>query len=159
MAAADMEEDECELFKDDGFVYKRKKHPALDPTAAPPPPDPAAEENFQGRMKKRAGLLRAKAAVVALSVRVLGVGWDLVPCLHALEPSILHLLELGFPQKVFPFISIVISCHCFSFSFFLRHFFFSRAKPLLRAGIGGKCRWLPKVQSENWAWWARDNSP
>ncbi|KAH7850935.1 hypothetical protein Vadar_004770 [Vaccinium darrowii] len=54
MAAADMEEDECELFNDDGFVYKRKKRPALDPTAAPPPPDPAAEENFRGRMKKRA---------------------------------------------------------------------------------------------------------
>ncbi|KAH7850801.1 hypothetical protein Vadar_003181 [Vaccinium darrowii] len=53
MAAADMEEDECELFNDDGFVYKRKKRPVLDPTASPPP-DPAAEENFQGRMKKRA---------------------------------------------------------------------------------------------------------
>lgn len=54
MPAADMEEDECELFNDDGFVYKRKKRPALDPAAAPPPPDPAAEENYRRKRRKRA---------------------------------------------------------------------------------------------------------
>ncbi|CAA3021644.1 Hypothetical predicted protein [Olea europaea subsp. europaea] len=56
------DDEEWELINDDGFVYKRKKRPRLDPTssAAPlQPPDPAVEEKNRRRRKKRA-LLKLK---------------------------------------------------------------------------------------------------
>lgn len=46
--------DEWELINDDGFVYKRKKRPRLEPTAAAPPQDPALERKHRRERKKRA---------------------------------------------------------------------------------------------------------
>ncbi|XAR58232.1 hypothetical protein NMG60_11026646 [Bertholletia excelsa] len=57
MATAEWDEDEWELVNDDGFVYKRKKRPRLDPSVtavAPRPPDPAAEERSRRERKRRA---------------------------------------------------------------------------------------------------------
>ncbi|KAG6390080.1 hypothetical protein SASPL_151559 [Salvia splendens] len=52
--------DEWELINDDGFVYKRKKRPRLEPSAAAPPPaDPAAERKHRLERRKRA-LLKLK---------------------------------------------------------------------------------------------------
>ncbi|KAL0431617.1 UNVERIFIED_CONTAM: hypothetical protein Sradi_0787700 [Sesamum radiatum] len=57
--------DEWELVNDDGFVYKRKKRPRIDPggasSAAHPPPDPKLEKKHRRERKKKALLkLREK---------------------------------------------------------------------------------------------------
>ncbi|KAL6960328.1 hypothetical protein U1Q18_038291 [Sarracenia purpurea var. burkii] len=59
MATVDWEEDDWEVINDDGFVYKRKKRPRLDPAtttsaADPPPPDLAAEGRNRRERKRRA---------------------------------------------------------------------------------------------------------
>lgn len=64
MAALDWADEEWELINDDGFVYKRKKRPRLDPPATsssshPPLPDPTAEENNR-RERKRSALVKLK---------------------------------------------------------------------------------------------------
>ncbi|XP_041005578.1 uncharacterized protein LOC121250514 [Juglans microcarpa x Juglans regia] len=60
-ATTSCEADEWELYNDDGFVYKRKKH-RLDPAAAAQTSntDPEAEERNR-RERKRATLLKLKA--------------------------------------------------------------------------------------------------
>ncbi|KAL5572804.1 hypothetical protein UlMin_022401 [Ulmus minor] len=61
------EDDEWELFNDDGFVYKRKRRPSLDPEAEPVPPavaapvpDPESEEKLR-RARKKKTLLKLKS--------------------------------------------------------------------------------------------------
>lgn len=47
--------DDWELINDEGFVYKRKRRPFVEPTAAAPaPPDPAVERKHRRERKKRA---------------------------------------------------------------------------------------------------------
>ncbi|XP_051117355.1 uncharacterized protein LOC127242067 [Andrographis paniculata] len=61
--AAHEDPDDWELVNDDGFVYKRKKRPRLDPTAilsaVQPPPDPAAERRRR-RERKRNALVKLR---------------------------------------------------------------------------------------------------
>nr|GLL38432.1 uncharacterized protein LOC109178031 [Ipomoea trifida] len=64
MAGLDWADDEWELVNDDGFVYKRKKRPRLDPpttssSSHPPLPDPTAEEGNR-RERKRTALVKLK---------------------------------------------------------------------------------------------------
>lgn len=55
------EDDDWELINDDGFVYKCKKRPRLDPIASTsaPPPDPVVEEKNR-RERKRKTLIKLK---------------------------------------------------------------------------------------------------
>lgn len=55
------EEDDWELINDDGFVYKCKKRPRLDPisSTSAPPPDPVVEEKNR-RERKRKALIKLK---------------------------------------------------------------------------------------------------
>lgn len=75
--------DDWELINDDGFVYRRKKRPRLEPAAAaPPPPDPAVERRQRRDRRKRA-LLKLRERYLAEISR-----WELLSnTLTAMEQS------------------------------------------------------------------------
>ena len=74
----------------------------------------------RGLIAGEGGVDEAEAAVLGVGVGVLGVGWDFVARLHALEPPILQLPEARLAQQVLPFLYFGFF---FFFNPFLPHYF------------------------------------